>query len=239
MHPSFQAKQTTLTFLAQICPKMDLGFEIQKTNVGIRVSIFEISCVPVFRQKEQLWLFWPKFARKWILGSEFQKSNYGFGISTSKRPCVPIFNQNGHIWIFRPKFGEYFGSYNIKRVAESWVEAEMSWVEVNGAGWRWVHGLVIPIFLIWRKNNISFSRYLDFCVSVKSTDFKICNVIIGIVSSGISTYAYLFWILRTLKKKFSQILVWCKTNISNLFLAQDSILETSSGPFYDLIKITI
>ena len=21
----------------------------------------------------------------------------------------------------------------------------MSWVEVDGAGWRWVHGLVIPI----------------------------------------------------------------------------------------------
>ena len=28
-----------------------------------------------------------------------------------------------------------------------WVEVEMSWVEVNGAGWRWVHGLVIPISL--------------------------------------------------------------------------------------------
>ena len=29
-------------------------------------------------------------------------------------------------------------------------------------------------FFIWRKN-VLFSRYLDFCVSVKSTDFKICN----------------------------------------------------------------
>ena len=36
----------------------------------------------------------------------------------------------------------------------SWVEVEMSWVEMDGAGWswvkvdgaewRWVHGLVIP-----------------------------------------------------------------------------------------------
>ena len=24
----------------------------------------------------------------------------------------------------------------------------MSWVEVDGAGWIWVHGLVIPDFLI-------------------------------------------------------------------------------------------
>ena len=26
----------------------------------------------------------------------------------------------------------------------SWVENEMSWVEVDGFGWRWVHSLVIP-----------------------------------------------------------------------------------------------
>ena len=26
----------------------------------------------------------------------------------------------------------------------SWVEVEMSWVEVDGAGWSWVHDLVIP-----------------------------------------------------------------------------------------------
>ena len=42
-----------------------------------------------------------------------------------------------------PNYERYFGSYNVKGVAESWVEAEMSWVEVDGAGWRWVHGLVI------------------------------------------------------------------------------------------------
>ena len=39
---------------------------------------------------------------------------------------------------------QYFGSNNVEGVAESWMEAEMSWVEVDGAGWRWVHGLVIP-----------------------------------------------------------------------------------------------
>ena len=38
---------------------------------------------------------------------------------------------------------QYFGSNIVEGVAESWVEAEMSWVEVDGAGWRWVHGLVI------------------------------------------------------------------------------------------------
>ena len=37
-------------------------------------------------------------------------------------------------------------------------------------------------FFIWRKNNTSFLRYLDFCVFVKSTDFKISDVIIGIAT---------------------------------------------------------
>ena len=34
-------------------------------------------------------------------------------------------------------------------------------------------------FFIWRKN-VSFSRYQDFCVFMKSTDTKTCDVIINI-----------------------------------------------------------
>ena len=62
MSAKFQAKQTTLPFLAQICPKRNLELEIHKTNVGIRISILEIPFVPIFRQNAQLWLFEPKFA---------------------------------------------------------------------------------------------------------------------------------------------------------------------------------
>ena len=46
--------QTALTYLAQICPKMDLGLAIQKNIVGIRISILDIPCVPIFSQNEQL-----------------------------------------------------------------------------------------------------------------------------------------------------------------------------------------
>ena len=44
---------------------------------------------------------------------------------------------------------QYFGSNNVEGVEESWVKVEMSWVEVDGAEWRWiwVHGLAIPIAL--------------------------------------------------------------------------------------------
>ena len=44
-----------------------------------------------------------------------------------------------------PNYVQYFGSNIVKGVTESWVEAEMSWVEVDEAGWRRVHGLVIYI----------------------------------------------------------------------------------------------
>ena len=37
-----------------------------------------------------------------------------------------------------PYYVRYFGSNNVEGVAESWVEAEMSWVEVGGAGWSWI-----------------------------------------------------------------------------------------------------
>ena len=43
-----------------------------------------------------------------------------------------------------PNYVRYFGSNIVERVAESLVEDEMSWVEVDGAGWRWVQGLIMP-----------------------------------------------------------------------------------------------
>ena len=107
----------------------------------------------------------PKFAQKWILGSEFQKSKSGFGISTSNILRVPISIQIGKLLIFWPKFGkirkyvQYFGSNIVEDVAESWVEAEMSWVEVDGAGWRWVHGLVIPFIKV--RSLINFNVSLE------------------------------------------------------------------------------
>ena len=35
-----------------------------------------------------------------------------------------------------PNYLQYFDSNFVEGVAESWVETEMSWVELDGAGWR-------------------------------------------------------------------------------------------------------
>ena len=56
-----------------------------------------------------------------------------------------------------PNYVRCFGSCNAEGAAESWVEVEMSFMKVDGAGWRWVeldggrwcwvsgvHGLAIP-----------------------------------------------------------------------------------------------
>ena len=145
----FSVTTDNLTFLPQICAKRKLGFEIPKTNVGIRISIFEIPCVPIFRQNGQLWLFGPKFAQKWILVSNFWKSKSGFGINTSTLSCVPIFRQNGQHLVFRPKFMEIAQLCAIFWFKYYWRELvgglnELGGVEVDGAGWRGLHSLVLP-----------------------------------------------------------------------------------------------
>ena len=90
---------------------------------------------------------------------------------------------------------------------------------------------------IWRKNNVLFSRYLDFCVFEKSIDFKICDVTIDI-----ATQWKLHLRLFLLNPKYYQNEIWsvicCITNISNMF---GSMLETGNfyetpGPFMVLFK---
>ena len=51
---SFQPNWTSVTFSAQICPKMDLGLAIQDAIVGTRISILDIPCVPIFSQNGKL-----------------------------------------------------------------------------------------------------------------------------------------------------------------------------------------
>ena len=140
---NFRVKRKTLNFSAQICPKMDLGLEIQKIIVGIDISILEIPYVPIFRQNGHFLVFRHKFPKKLILGSEFQKFWSGFGISTPKIPSeISVKTDNFEFFDLNlgkmPNYMRYFGSNNLEGVAESWVEVEMSWIKMGGAEWRWV-----------------------------------------------------------------------------------------------------
>ena len=72
MCTNFQFKRATLTFLAQICPKRKLGFEIQETNVGIRISILEIQWVPIFRQNGHFEFLGPNLPKNRFWGWNFK-----------------------------------------------------------------------------------------------------------------------------------------------------------------------
>ena len=81
---------------------MDLGFEIQKTNVGIRIHILEIPCVPIFRQKRTTLIFLAQICPKMDFGLEIQKTNVGIRISILEIPFVPIFKQKNNFDFFCP-----------------------------------------------------------------------------------------------------------------------------------------
>ena len=94
------------------------------------------------------------------------------------------------------------------------------------------------ILFIWRKNNASFLRYLDFCgVFLYPQVSKSLTSSLALLPNGSYTYTYFFWILSTIYMKFGQILVCCE--ISNMFLVQNWRLKTSSSHFHDFVKLAI
>ena len=57
--------------------------------------------------------------------------------------------------------------------------------------------------------------------------------------NGSYIFAYFLWILSIIKMKFGEILVYLKTNMSKMFLAQCWRLGTSSRSCYNFNEITI
>ena len=95
------------------------------------------------------------------------------------------------------------------------------------------------IIFFYLRKICFFLEICSLCVFVKSTNFKICDVIIGIAALWKLHLCYFFWILSTIKMNFGQILVYLIANISNKFLAQCWRLGTSSSPVYDFSELII
>ena len=82
------------------------------------------------------------------LGLEIQKINVRIKINLLEIPCVPTFRQFSIFGLNLgklPNYMRYFGSYYDEDDAESWVGAEISWLEPGGGGESWVQGLAILI----------------------------------------------------------------------------------------------
>ena len=89
---SFQAKQTAFTFSAQIGRNVDLELEIQKTIVGMRISILDITCVPMFSlNATTLNISAQSFPEK-DLWFETEKNNVGTRINIVETFCVCQFS---------------------------------------------------------------------------------------------------------------------------------------------------
>ena len=137
---NFQLKRTTFTFLAQICPKRKLGFEICKTNVEIRISILEIHEYQFSDKTDNLEFLGPNLPKSGFWGQNFKNLSLD-SESASLRYYVHQFSDKTNNFEFfglnlgkLPNYVQYFGSNIVESVAESWLEAEMSWVELGGAG---------------------------------------------------------------------------------------------------------
>ena len=89
--------------------------------------------------------FWGRNFKNLSPNSESAPPRYLVCQFSIKMDNFKFFGRNLRKW---PNYVQYFGSNNVEGVAASWVEAGMSWVEVNGArwmlvdvdraGWRWI-----------------------------------------------------------------------------------------------------
>ena len=83
---------------------------------------------------------------------------------------------------------QYFGSNIVDGVAESWVETEMSWVEVDGAGWSWLGA---------RFSNIESNQRFIWPISKKLNRKKSLYKLSIFKSIYVGTYYVLFVIIVT------------------------------------------
>ena len=109
--------------------------------------------------------FWGRNFKNLSLRSESAPPRHHVSQFLVKMDNFQFFAQNlgklsNYVW--------YFGSNIVEGVLESWVEAEMSWVEVDRAGWRWVHGLLILFH--WSK---FFWKVRIRLISTNSKDLKV------------------------------------------------------------------
>ena len=77
--------------------------------------------------------FWERTFKNLSLDSELAPPRYHVSQLSIKMDNFEFFGLNLRKL---PNYAQYFGSNIVEGVAESWVETEISWVEVDGAGWR-------------------------------------------------------------------------------------------------------
>ena len=83
-----------------------------------------------FQTKRATLTFWAKICPKSLV-LESPPPRYHISQFSVKMDTFEFFGLN---LVKLPNYVQYFGANLVEGVAESWVKAEMSWVEVDGAG---------------------------------------------------------------------------------------------------------
>ena len=170
--PIFRKNEQLWLFWPKFAQKSILGSKFQKPKSGFEISILEKLGALIVRQNGQLWIFGLNLPKNGFWGRNFKY------LSLDSESTPPIYHEcqfsvkMDNFWVFDlnlgklPNYVQYFGSNIVEGVAESWVEVEMNWMEVDGAGRRWVHCLVIPKFLYClRKLPSSFILRDILCIN--------------------------------------------------------------------------
>ena len=156
----FSDKMDNFEFLGPNLPKnwfwgrnfKNLSLDLESASLRYYVHQFS-------DKKDNFEFLCPNLPKNWFWGRNFKNLSLDWE-SASPKYQVCQFSVKMDNLIFRTKFGEiaqlhviFWFKYCWGCCRElgggrwSWVKVEMSWVEVDGAGWRWVDGLVIPIKL--------------------------------------------------------------------------------------------
>ena len=128
-------------FWPKFAEKWILGLEFLKSYPGFRISFSKIPCSNFQAKWTKIDFFGPNLPKNEFWGSNFKNLSPDLE-SVRSRKHVCQFSVNFKFFGLNleklPNQVQYFGSNNVEGVEESWVEVEMFWVEVDGAGWRWM-----------------------------------------------------------------------------------------------------
>ena len=139
--------------------------QIQKNNVGIRINILQIPCVPIFRQNWNFDFIGPNLRKNGFWGPNFKKLSPDLQ-SAPPSSLTGQFSVNIDIFEF---FGLNLGKlpntcdikvritlrvlqragWRLKWAGLRWMELGGAWNELGGDGWSWVE-------LDARYSNIQF-----------------------------------------------------------------------------------
>ena len=95
-----------MSSLAQIFPKMDLGLEIQKTNIRIRINILEVPSVSILRQNSNFDFFIRNLPKNGFYGWNFKNLTTDSEVAPPRYHMCQFSGKTDNFEFFRPEFGE-------------------------------------------------------------------------------------------------------------------------------------